>query len=127
MTVLLDTAVLVDHLRGDPRALRLLEQLLAEDEAIWAATPTRTELLAGVRPTEREALDQLLDGLIWVDITSAIADDAGEMAHKHRRSHIGIDTVDYLVAAAARAVDARLLTLNVRHFPMFPDLEPAYR
>jgi len=38
-----------------------------------------------------------------------------------------MDTTDYLVAAAARSVGADLVTLNVRHFPMFEGLEPAYR
>jgi predicted nucleic acid-binding protein len=58
---------------------------------------------------------------------SAIADDAGELSRRHRRSHVGIGTVDYLIAAAARSLRARLVTLNVRHFPMFPNLEPAYQ
>jgi predicted nucleic acid-binding protein len=43
-----------------------------------------------------------------------------------RRSHGGIDLADYLVAAAVKALGSTLITLNVRHFPMFPDLEPAY-
>jgi len=127
MTVLLDTAILVDHLRGDPRAHALLAGLVDADEAIWAATPTRTELIAGIRAAERRALDQLFAALDWLDITPEIADDAGELARRHRRSHQGIDTVDYLVAAAARAIGARLLTLNVRHFPMIVGLEAAYR
>jgi len=127
VTVLLDTSVLVDHLRGNQRAVRLLDDLVMTDEAVWAATPTRTELLAGVRPSEREPLDLLFAALAWVDINSAIADDAGELSRRHRRSHVGIGTVDYLIAAAARSLRARLVTLNVRHFPMFPNLEPAYQ
>ena len=127
MTVLVDTSVLVDHLRGDPRAVSLLDALVNTDQAVWAVTPTRTELLAGIRPSERPALASLFAALVWIDVTPAIADDAGEMARRYRRSHRGIDTVDYLVAAAARSVDAKLLTLNVRHFPMLPGLEPAYR
>lgn len=43
-----------------------------------------------------------------------------------RSSHRGIDDVDYLIAATAIVVDADLLTTNVRHFPMFPDLQPPY-
>jgi predicted nucleic acid-binding protein len=34
--------------------------------------------------------------------------------------------VDYLIAAAAQSIGATLVTLDVRHFPMFADLEPAY-
>jgi predicted nucleic acid-binding protein len=126
LTVLLDTSVLVDHLRGDARAVQLLDELVMADEAVWAATPTRTELLAGIRGSERVALDRLFAALAWVDVNSAIADDAGELARRHRRSHLGIGTIDYLIAAAARSLRARLLTMNVRDFPMFPDLKPAY-
>jgi len=127
LTVLLDTSVLVDHLRGDARAVQLLDELVITDEAVWAATPTRTELLSGIRVSERVALDRLFAALAWVDINPSIADDAGELARRHRRSHVGIGTVDCMIAAAARSLGARLLTLNVRHFPMFPTLEPAYR
>ncbi|MDP9467407.1 MAG: type II toxin-antitoxin system VapC family toxin [Chloroflexota bacterium] len=127
MTVLLDTSVLIDHLRGDPRAVELLDELVIADEAVWAATPTRTELLAGIRAREREVLARLFAALAWVDITTAIADDAGELAHRYGRSHPGIDTADYLIAGAARSIGARLLTLNVRDFPMFPGLKSPYR
>lgn len=106
--------------------MQLLDELVMADEAVWAATPTRTELLAGIRGSERVALDRLFAALAWVDVNSAIADDAGELARRHRRSHLGIGTIDYLIAAAARSLRARLLTMNVRDFPMFPDLKPAY-
>lgn len=126
MTFLVDTPVLVDHLRGDDRAVRVLIDVFQADDQVWAATPTRTEVLAGVRPAEREAMSRLFALLSWVDIDSAVADAAGELAQRYRRSHSGIDTTDYLVAAAAQSIGATLLTLNVRHFPMFPGLEPAY-
>jgi predicted nucleic acid-binding protein len=34
--------------------------------------------------------------------------------------------VDCVIAATAQRYDAPLLTLNVRHFPMFKDLKPAF-
>lgn len=126
MTTLLDTPVLVDHLRGDDRAVALLSRLLQADESVWAATPTRTEILAGIRPAEQEPMTRLFALISWIDIDVAIADAAGEFALRYRRSHSGIDTTDYLIAAAAYSIGADLLTLNVRHFPMFPGLEPAY-
>lgn len=127
MTVLVDTAILVDHLRGDQRAVSLLSSWLEQEEQVWAATPTRTEILAGIRPAERAPMTRLFALLSWVDIDSAVADAAGELARRYRRSHSGIDTTDYLIAAAAESIGASVATLNVRHFPMFPDLEPAYR
>jgi predicted nucleic acid-binding protein len=32
-----------------------------------------------------------------------------------------------VIAATAEQLGLPLATLNVRHFPMFPELEPAYR
>lgn len=126
MTVLIDTPILVDHLRGDERAVGLMRSLLADGGQAWAATPTRTEILAGIRPAEHEPMMRLFELLEWIDIDAAVADAAGELARRYRRSHSGIDTTDYLIAAAAQSIGARLLTLDVRHFPMFDGLEPAY-
>ena len=41
-------------------------------------------------------------------------------------SHRGIDSADLAIAATAAGLEARLLTRNVRHFPMFPDLRSPY-
>ncbi len=65
---------------------------------------------------------ELLAILSWVDIDVGVADTAGELARQYSRSHTGIDTTDYLVAAAAISIDARLVTLNVRDFPMIEGL-----
>ncbi len=69
----------------------------------------------------------LFEILSWVEIDTAIADAAGELTQRYRSSHSGIDTTDYLIAAAAESIGARLVTLNVKHFPMFPRLQPAYQ
>jgi predicted nucleic acid-binding protein len=127
VTALVDTPIIVDHLRNDSRATELLARLFAEEEQVWAATPTRTEILAGIRARERAAMTELFDVLSWIEIDVSIADAAGELAQRYRRSHGGIDTTDYLIAAAANSIEASLLTLNVRHFPMFPGLQPPYR
>lgn len=43
-----------------------------------------------------------------------------------RRSHAAISTADYLIAATALVRDLGLATLNVRHFPMFAELEAPF-
>jgi predicted nucleic acid-binding protein len=67
-----------------------------------------------------------MDGMRLVSVTDAIARRAGEHLRRFRRSHSGIDLVDVVVAATAEAYDVPLLTLNVRHFPMFKELKPAF-
>ncbi|MFN0071179.1 MAG: hypothetical protein ACKVVP_06780 [Chloroflexota bacterium] len=54
------------------------------------------------------------------------ADTAGDLARLFHRSSRGIDTADFLIAAANIELGARLATLNTRHFPMFPNLAPPF-
>ena len=122
----LDTSVAVDHLRGSKPAVDLLNRLIVSDEAVVASELVRFELLAGVREGEHEPLQRFFAALLWVPVDEVIARTAGSLARKHRSAHGGIDDADYLIAATAIVVDAELLTTNVRHFPMLPELRPAY-
>ncbi len=127
MRRLIDTAVLVDHLRGDPRAKDLLIGFARGGDELWSVVLVRTEILAGMRRGEERTTHRLLNGFKWQDITLDIADRAGDLARQYTKSHSGVDTVDYVLASAALVLGAELVTLNVKHFPMFPALRPAYR
>ncbi|MGH3984208.1 MAG: type II toxin-antitoxin system VapC family toxin [Pseudonocardiaceae bacterium] len=123
---LLDTSVAVDHLRGYSPATVLLEDLVRSAEPVVASELTRFELLAGARPDERDRLEDFFSVIDWVPVTEDVAYRAGEYARLYRRSHSGIGVVDYLLAGTVSAVKADLVTVNVRHFPMFDDLRPPY-
>lgn len=123
---LLDTSVAVDHLRGEPRAVDLLTETLESGEALVASELVRFELFAGVRNEELGGLEAFCSALSWVPVSEEVARAAGELARTHRRSHSGIDDVDYLIAATALLLEAELLTTNVRHFPMIEGLQPPY-
>jgi predicted nucleic acid-binding protein len=123
--LVLDTNVLIDYLRGAPAAVRAVEQRGAADD-LAASEVTRIELLAGMRAGEEEAIADLERGLVWVPVDEVVATRAGQLAQAWRRSHKGIELADYAIAATARVLGAELWTTNVRHFPMFPDLEPPY-
>jgi len=79
-----------------------------------------------VRLRERAPMASLFEVISGVEIDVALADAAGKLGRRYRASRRGIDTTDYLIAAAVQSVGARLVTLNVKHFPIFPGLEPAY-
>lgn len=123
---LLDTSVAVDHLRGSPAAVDLLNGLIEAEEPLVASEVVRFELLAGAREREVEALEQFFSAISWVPVGEEVARAAGSLAQRHRRSHSGIDDADYLIAATALLLEADLLTTNVRHFPMIRRLEPPY-
>jgi predicted nucleic acid-binding protein len=122
----IDTSVLIDHLRGRASAVELLSQAVADGDELWSVTAVRTEILAGMRKTEEVATRRLLHALAWQTVSISLADQAGMLASRYLRSHPGVDTVDYLVAATALDLGADLWTCNVKHFPMFPDLERPY-
>lgn len=124
--LLLDTSVLIDHLRGLAPAVGRLTAALDAGDELWSVTVVRAEILAGARQAEEEPIARLFGLLRWLDVTPELADAAGRLAATYLRSHPGVDTVDYLVAAGAQHLDAELLTLNVRHFPMFAGLRSAY-
>ncbi|MGH7911896.1 MAG: type II toxin-antitoxin system VapC family toxin [Candidatus Dormibacteraceae bacterium] len=125
MTALVDTSVLVDHLRGKPEATGLLSTEAANGR-LHASEITRLELLAGLRAHEEEATSRLLQSLVWHPVDRSVAEEAGRLGRRWLPDHRGIDSADLAIAATARLLEARLLTLNVRHFPMFPGLGPPY-
>ncbi|MBA3384752.1 MAG: type II toxin-antitoxin system VapC family toxin [Actinobacteria bacterium] len=124
---LLDTYVLIDFLRSRDEAVEIVRSAASAREWIGASEITRFELLAGLRPGEEKETEQFSSELGWVPVTEPIARQAASLARRYRGSHGGIEDVDYLIAATALELDATLMTTNVRHFPMFPGLEPAYR
>jgi predicted nucleic acid-binding protein len=123
---LIDTTIAVDHLRGTAPAVALMTGLIEEGETLAASEIVRFELLAGVRPSELDALEQFFSSLVWLTVDEDITRSAGSLAREHRKAHSGIDDADYLIAATAIVCDADLLTTNVRHFPMFEGLGPPY-
>jgi hypothetical protein len=126
VTILLDTSVLIDHLRGDVAARRALVGAVDNGERLACSVLTRVEILAGMRPVEEPATRRLLDALDWIGVDNTIAEHAGLLAKRYLRSHPGVDTVDFVVAATAEQHNAALWTRNVKHFPMFADLRPPY-
>ena len=125
MPTLIDSNVFIDILDGDRRAFDFLVEARRSD-AILSVTPVRTEVLGGIRVDNVRRTMRLLGLVQWLDVTVELADVAAGLTRRHRPAHSGIDLVDYLLAAAAIEVDGIVATRNVRHFPMFPGLQPPY-
>jgi predicted nucleic acid-binding protein len=126
VAALVDTSILVDHLRGVQNAQALLESELLAGEPLFASVLTKTEILAGIRPRELAPTTALLATMVWIDVTDAIAQRAGQLANRYVRSHPGIDLVDYVIASTKEQLGVALWTLNVRHFPMIQGLAAPY-
>ncbi|MDE3087828.1 MAG: type II toxin-antitoxin system VapC family toxin [Chloroflexota bacterium] len=117
---LLDTAILVDVLRGDKSARAWLDTL--PEDACAVSVITAAELLAGYRnrsgqrTVEREL--ELYETL-WVseEISQAALDFYTQY---HLSPNVGF--LDCLIAATATANGLRLATQNLKHFAPFPHL-----
>lgn len=120
MRTLFDTTVVIAHLRGDRRASDLLLSVPRADRCI--SVLTRVEVEGGMRPGERADVAALLSTLRKLPVSDAVGRRAAIHLRQFRRSHGGIDVVDYVIAATAELHHARLATLNIKHFPMFPGL-----
>ena len=124
MTVLLDTSVVIDILRGAAPAIAYARGL---PEPPICSEITRVEVVRGLRSSERRATERLFAALRWVPVDEPIARRAGELGRRFRRSHQGLATADLLIAATVQELGCELATLNVRHFPMIAGLAPPYR
>jgi predicted nucleic acid-binding protein len=124
--ILVDSDILIAHLRGIEAARDWLLWASSNNE-LAISSLTVTEVAGGMRSTEKQQVWRLLTSLRCEPVTYPIARRAGEMMRLYRRSHSGISTVDYLIAATATELGLSLATLNTRHYPMFPDLTPAFR
>ncbi len=108
--ILLDTDVLIDHLRGY-RPLHLL------DPKLKISVVTRCELFAG-RNVDEPALRQALSVLEEVSVDRAIAEAAGRI-----RRTTELPVPDALIAATALEHGMKVMTRNRRHFERVAGLE----
>jgi len=124
----IDTNILIDASRARDLAsdasTRFLARAALEGE-LWSVTPVRSEVSWLLRPDEVGTVRALFDQIFWLDVTTDVADRAGAFGQRYARSH-GIGIVDAIIAAAAEILSASVATRNVRHFPMFPGLQPPY-
>lgn len=125
MTVVADTSILIDLLRGEPAAAVALREA-REAGPLHASEVTRLEVLAGVRSREEDATRALFNAFDWHPLDEKLAEIAGKLGREWLPGNRGIDSADLSIAATVIALDARLLTRNVKHFPMFSGLSAPY-
>lgn len=123
MVLLLDTCILVDLLRGNSAAEKMVTGA-SERPAVSAISDM--ELLAGARSQKDEAnIERLLGVFARVSVDLPVFRLAGSYM-RHFRASYAIDIPDALIAATAEHHGLKLATLNVKHFPMLKGLRRAY-
>ena len=122
-SVLIDTDVMVDFLRGNPEAVAMMQSY---SNRIILSSIVVAELYAGVRDdNELSALDRLISLFRVIPVSPALA-RAGGLYKKHYAKSHGVGLADAIIAATVDAENAELKTLNAKHYPMFKGLNPPY-
>ncbi len=122
-SILLDTDILVDLLRGHNKAIAFVKSSSAR---IILSTIVVAELYAGVKgDAEQAVLDDFVSLFRIVSVNAKIAKAGGLYKRDYGKSH-GIGLADAILAATAEAENADLKTLNTKHYPMLKGLKPAY-
>ena len=114
---LIDSDILIDHLRKEKNALHFLETEIENDSLLFVSVISRVEIYAGIRKGEEDIVKSLFEMLTPVDVNVMIADKAGEYLQKFSKSHT-LNIGDSLIAATTREMKLRLVTRNVKHYPM---------
>lgn len=121
--VLVDTDILIDFLRGYHTAILFVEK---HSSQLVLSPIVVAELYAGVKGTdELTVLDDFVALFRVVPLTFEIAKLGGLYKRDFGKSH-GVGLADAILAATATMNEVALKTLNVKHYPMFRDLAPAY-
>jgi len=117
MIKLIDTNILIDHLRNKSEATDFLIENMEMGIRLSFSVITRIELFAGMKISEKRDIENLLMSMQPVPVTDDIAQMAGEYMNLYRKSH-ALTIPDAIIAATAKHENADLVTLNIKHFPM---------
>lgn len=119
---LLDTGVLIAHLRNLPGLKEFLRRLASKATLLVSAV-TVVEIWQGARPAEIEKTRLLFDALQVLPLDENLAEQAGRLAGELRRSGLTIGLADAIIAATALQARAPIITTNPKHFTPVPGLE----
>ncbi len=116
-TILLDTSVILDHLNGRYGRTEFLDELIQQGHLLACCPVNVTEAYARLRPGEEARTEGLIDSLLCLPVTPAIARQAGLLRRDWRAKGQTLSYTDVTIAAVALANQTPLLTDNRKHFP----------
>jgi len=115
-TIIIDTDVAIDFLRGNNYAKELLFELFGLNLAHLSILSVY-ELYAGMRDSERVKTQDFINACNVELVTMDIAIKAGELRRDYRAKGITLTSIDCLIAATAIIGKFKIATRNLNHYP----------
>lgn len=119
-TVVIDSDILIDHLRGFKPAKIFLSPFYEKSLSGLISTITVMELLSGKTASEsdrRLKIEKLFSLFKTIDVTFSIAEKAAEIRRRY-----STNPIDSLIAATALCFNCKLVTCNINHYQMIDGL-----
>jgi len=120
MRLLVDSAFVIDYLGDDPRAVLRWADVFGRGDDPVINEIVVCEVRAGLRDQEIAPFEAFLEPIEFVQPGPDHALLAGRWRAEARAKGRSLSLADALIAAAADASDAAVLTRNVRDFAMTP-------
>jgi len=119
--ILIDTSILIDHLRNKQKDKTIFYQLTFRYDYIISSI-TEFEFLVGSTPPNREFVEKLLARLPVLPFDSGCVKTATEIYRNLKTHNQLISLPDLFIAATAITHNLPLLTLNRKHFERIQNL-----
>lgn len=126
MRLMLDASFLVDHLRGQGAALARWDAIFRNGDEAFVNEVAVCEVRTGLRPEHEEMLVRLLEPIEFVQPGPEAAITAGRWRHEASARGYTLSLPDSLIASAADALHATVLTRNLRDFALTPVAVESY-
>ena len=123
---LLDTSFVIDCWRNRAEALERLERLMTDQAPLYVTEVVICELFAGLPALRREAARRFLEPLEFIQPGPETAAVAGTWRAEARELGATLSLPDALIAAAAHAMGAAVVTRNLRDFALTPVAVSSY-
>lgn len=122
MKVVVDTSIVIDHLRGGTK-WEDFQDSAEKDMELFLPTIAIFELFSGESTKNPHKLRDMIDFVGQfqkIALSEEIAQKASEL---FRDIKIKLQVPDYIIAASAINLDGSVLTLNKKHFQQIPNLK----
>ncbi|MEW5919757.1 MAG: type II toxin-antitoxin system VapC family toxin [Bacillota bacterium] len=122
--LLIDTDIIIDHLRGQAMSTSLLKRIIIGDEFIgFYSAITEIELFSAetIKDKQVEDIMMLLGSMVRADVDSEVAQCAGRLLGKYRKSN-GLEMADAVIAATAIVHGIPVVSRNVKHYSFISGL-----
>lgn len=114
----LDTTFVIDYLRGLPAAVDRFARLIEDGADLYVNEIVACETRTGLRAKDAAVLDAFLRPIEFVQPGPDVAVRAGSWRAAARARGFQLSLPDALIASTADALDAAVLTRNIRDFSL---------